>query len=838
MAAVPTMVNDSKRMSFARVAAASASKDPSSITTVVRSPGPAPARDRRENVKPITVAVPVAAIPIPVVPVIPTAAPAANPEKNAPPAAQQKNVQNSQNVDGKVVEGLKDLELETATPSPIVNGSLSGTTERSNRLGNSQTPSDDTSQRADSNSELGTKPPSLDGKSITSGTTFALDEKESLRPDDSASVKAAAEDDDTFSIRGSYMANSRMGSDVAARIQRLQIGDMPPRVISTHLLAGNKNQGTITPQSGVSEKQLAADTKLPLANGAMAQDAMANGFLSQHPDEKLLEAMQSPKDRIFLLRLEQQVIEFVQDSKEPFMDLPPSNSFCRMLMHKLADYYHMTHSFEAGAGAVRIFRTPFCRIPASLSSIASNTPSSASPAPAMIPRKIMRRGEDGEFGSGSAGPSKPTSEAGSDSKDKTAPAKEKLTREEREEAYIKARQRIFGSVEKTENQTQDGEENNDVSRASSVSAKDRANGGKRKVNKQRRDDNEGFEPRSQFVAWCGPQQQTWAPAAPQYYPVNGAQFNGQFQQPYANTVPPMYAPGHQYAPQMVPNNGYQPQYAGIPQPYSAPPAPQARPPPPPQQQQVYQTSNAPPMGGPGPYGTPVASVAQLAWSQQPQPPSQPQPPVIPHHQPQPQQLPPPQQQQPAYTQNAYPPPRGSPAPPAPGIPYAYGQLPVNVNPNDPKSQHPIPGSYNRQAFNPKTQSFVPSSGIPMHAPPPNHYGGTSSHQSSPHPQFSSPHMSYAGYQQPVPPMPQPVYGPVPGPYSMARQGSNTSMTQYHGPPHPHGTQIMPPVPGGPPPPHMAGMPPKVNGGPPGPGQVFSHLPTYGNPASLPQKPST
>jgi hypothetical protein len=37
----------------------------------------------------------------------------------------------------------------------------------------------------------------------------------------------------------------------------------------------------------------------------------------------------------------------------------------------------------------------------------------------------MRRGEDGEFALVSAGPSKPTSEAGSDSKDKGAPAKEK-----------------------------------------------------------------------------------------------------------------------------------------------------------------------------------------------------------------------------------------------------------------------------------------------------------------------------------------------------------------------------------------------------------------------------
>jgi hypothetical protein len=106
------------------------------------------------------------------------------------------------------------------------------------------------------------------------------------------------------------------------------------------------------------------------------------------------------------------------------MDLPPSNSFCRMLTHKLADYYHMTHSFEAVAGAVRIFRTPFCRIPPSLASISVNPSTSSSPAPAVLPRQIMRRGQDGT--PTSAGPSKPTSEDGSDSKDKGAVPKEKF----------------------------------------------------------------------------------------------------------------------------------------------------------------------------------------------------------------------------------------------------------------------------------------------------------------------------------------------------------------------------------------------------------------------------
>lgn len=107
------------------------------------------------------------------------------------------------------------------------------------------------------------------------------------------------------------------------------------------------------------------------------------------------------------------------------MDLPPCNSFCRMLTHKLADYYHMTHSFEAVAGAVRIYRTPFCRVPPPLSSIVVNPSNNPSPAPALVPRKIMRRERDGEPGTTSAGPSKPTSEVGSDSKDKGAPVKEK-----------------------------------------------------------------------------------------------------------------------------------------------------------------------------------------------------------------------------------------------------------------------------------------------------------------------------------------------------------------------------------------------------------------------------
>lgn len=222
-------------------------------------------------------------------------------------------------------EGAADLEALRVTglkrPDLILNGMAASSAERPAKLAyssgstQSQPSSDEVSQKADSNSEFGTKPPSLDGKSITSGTTFnALDEKESLRPDDSASVKAAADEDDTFSVRGSLVVNSRLGSDIAPRIHRIQIGDMPPRIIA-HIHPEPAVPGTVTPRSISSEQQPVTEARVQLATIAVPPDTL-NG---QSPDEKLLDAMQTPKDRLFLLRLESDVVNFVQNSKSVFL---------------------------------------------------------------------------------------------------------------------------------------------------------------------------------------------------------------------------------------------------------------------------------------------------------------------------------------------------------------------------------------------------------------------------------------------------------------------------------------------------------------------------------------
>lgn len=211
----------------------------------------------------------------------------------------------------QVASTLQALSLGSGAPSLVVNGSNMALPGFSRGLTGRESVSDE-SQKADSNSELGTKPPSLDEKSITSGTTFALDEKESLRPDDSASVKASADDDDSFSVRGSLLAGSRVGSDAAASRRGQPLQDVPGRRLAQPLSGSQNPVATVTAGVPAVQAQI-ANPPIPLAEVGKPTDAL-NAIYRQAPDEKLIEALATPRDRYFLLRLEKDVIDFVQDS--------------------------------------------------------------------------------------------------------------------------------------------------------------------------------------------------------------------------------------------------------------------------------------------------------------------------------------------------------------------------------------------------------------------------------------------------------------------------------------------------------------------------------------------
>jgi hypothetical protein len=111
----------------------------------------------------------------------------------------------------------------------------------------------------------------------------------------------------------------------------------------------------------------------------------------------------------------------------------------------------------------------------------------------------------------------------------------------------------------------ENDDSNGVSRASSVSAKDKAGPGK-KNKKQRREDSDSFDSRSHYVAYVGPQQPTWGPAPAQYMPVNNPQLAGPYQpqQHYPNALQPIYNSNQSYAQQMAPSSGFVPGFNPIP----------------------------------------------------------------------------------------------------------------------------------------------------------------------------------------------------------------------------------------------------------------------------------
>ena len=425
------------------------------------------------------------------------------------------------------------------------------------------------------------------------------------------------------------------------------------------------------------------------------------------------------------------------ESRDDFLDLPPQNSFGRLLAHKLADYYNLahynlSHYTNTDSSSVRLFRGVCCNLygecpsskdrqltfgrPTSLGVISSAMSANGAQSTNAAAFKIMRRGGLG-LGKASAGastapsssvPSKTTSEAGADATSEegvTSPMeatpskdKSKLTREEKEAHYKAARERIFGDLPIPTEGNSAGEVSASMSRSSSSS-------GKRKTHRQRTPKDDSFEARSQFVPGYG--GTTYSSIQSQYQPTFG---NAPYPSPYGSNPGLMPSMGYSTTPTpslptyeaQTPFNG-QPgfpmglQYGsndGWPSAHS------------PQTGSFYNYGSTPTQSAPM---YPQHSMQSPLMSQYPQP-VQPSFPQINQ----------------TWTANQYQGLQQSPMmqnvqamhwpnfSPAVNVgntsSYPYGQLPpqtYGANFANP-SQHPLPGSFNRSIFNPQTRSFVPA----------------------------------------------------------------------------------------------------------------------------------
>ncbi|CAM9422569.1 unnamed protein product [Lampetra planeri] len=71
----------------------------------------------------------------------------------------------------------------------------------------------------------------------------------------------------------------------------------------------------------------------------------------------------NPRDRMMLLKMEQELMEFVQDNKQHYRKFPPMTSYHRMLVHRVAAYFGMDHNVDQTGKAVVVNKTPGTRIP-------------------------------------------------------------------------------------------------------------------------------------------------------------------------------------------------------------------------------------------------------------------------------------------------------------------------------------------------------------------------------------------------------------------------------------------------------------------------------------------
>ena len=606
-----------------------------------------------------------------------------------------------------------------------------------------------------SSSSGSVKPQSLDGKSIISGTTFALDEKESLRPDDSASVEAA-EDEDAFLPPSSEIPGSRPGSDDDVRAFRDQLREISsmepqPRPVIPQVVS-NAPKGVLYVPPPVPDVY-----SVPTNPNASGPDSK----LDLPPDPKLLEALDSPRDRIWVLKLEQDIIDFVKDAKEASLNLPQCNSFYRMLAHKIADYYMLGHVVDDSTAAVRLYKTATCRIPAPLTGITTPSTAASTPPPASAPQmKILRRG-GGNTGPAIANrsslPSKTTSESGENSNEEDKKSKMPATREEREARYEAARLRIMGSAKPSE--SPEAPKEKQESRSSSTN-------GKKNRKKTRAESDDDFEARSAYSNFYATSYSVEAPSSTyQGFPDQMDPSPGPFQSGYHNaqqsTTGMHHAPSQgsfnatwgYYPSQSVDSSqmwshnqyGVQDLSAGF------------------NRTMSFSSQTSPQTSGIPPY-------FNMNYNQQyytsPQGWPQNQYPVPPHT----------TSQGYGYAPNLESPTSMYPSQMRDNQPYQYGQLPSQAYPGRPQNrlEHPLPGSYKGKNFNPQSQSFVPGTSDAPNVESFSPIGSTSSQG------FGLPP---GGPPQVQPRGPMPLYGYTPT--SSSQHSSPTAPNRIPNPPMTH-----------------------------------------------------
>ncbi|KAG0249514.1 hypothetical protein BG011_009221 [Mortierella polycephala] len=143
-------------------------------------------------------------------------------------------------------------------------------------------------------------------------------------------------------------------------------------------------------------------------------------------DEFLVNALKNRQDRIFLLKLDREFCNFINNPSQEQLEFPSLNSYYRMVIHRVANYFKIIRHVEPHQKKIVLFKTEHSAIPAlRFSDLVEEEEEQP------IKPMILLKRNTGRTSNGVSTPETPE------------PDRKTMTIKEREEAYARARARIF-----------------------------------------------------------------------------------------------------------------------------------------------------------------------------------------------------------------------------------------------------------------------------------------------------------------------------------------------------------------------------------------------------------
>ncbi|GJJ73011.1 hypothetical protein EMPS_05369 [Entomortierella parvispora] len=169
-------------------------------------------------------------------------------------------------------------------------------------------------------------------------------------------------------------------------------------------------------------------------------------------DEFLVNALKNRQDRIFLLKLDREFCSFINNPSQNQLEFPSLNSYYRMVIHRVANYFKITRLVDPQQKKIILFKTENSAIPAlRFSDLVEEEEEQP-----VKPMKLLKRN-----------PNRPA--GGQNGADGTPePDRKTISIKEREEAYAKARARIFQEEAPAKPKSNDGSGSNSRSDSPSV----------------------------------------------------------------------------------------------------------------------------------------------------------------------------------------------------------------------------------------------------------------------------------------------------------------------------------------------------------------------------------